>query len=352
MKKAAAILLALLFIPLVLIILIPSPIESVAWHPSISPALTGNLSPNQALSHSERLAEGLLFGPEDIAIDDAGRIYGGTQDGHSNRINTDGSVETWATTGGRPLGLHFDQQQNLIVCDAFKGLLSINQKATISTLTTSAEGIDFKFTNDIDIAKDGKIYFTDASKKWDQHQYKLDLLETKPYGRFLVYDPSTKTTTVLISDLYFANGVALSKDDSFALVNETWRYRVLRHWLKGDKAGTTEVFIDNLPGFPDGISGNDQGRFWLALMTPRLDDIDKMHPYPWLKNIAAKLPDSLKPKPIQYGFILGLNEQGKIDISLHDPSGSTLYEITSAEEHDGYLYIGTLSNNWAGRYKL
>ena len=352
MKKAAFVLPALLLIPIILLVLAPSPIQSVAWHPPIAPDLTGNLSPNQNLSRSERLAEGLLFGPEDIAVDNAGRIYGGTQDGHIKRINTDGSVETWVTTGGRPLGLHFDQQQNLIVCDAFKGLLSIDPTATITTLATSAEGVDFKFTNDVDIANDGKIYFTDASNKWNQHQYKLDLLETKPYGRFLVYDPSTKITTVLINDLYFANGVALSKDESFALVNETWRYRVLRHWLKGGKAGTTEVFIDNLPGLPDGISSNDQGDFWLALPTPRLGDVDKMHPYPWLKNIAAKLPDRLKPKPIQYGFILGLSEQGDIGISLHDPSGSTLHEITSVEEHNGYLYTGTLSNYWVGRYKL
>ena len=87
----------------------------------------------------------------------------------------------------------------------------------------------------------------------------LDLLEGRPYGRFIVYDPSTNEAEVLLKDLYFPNGVALSSSEEFVLINETWRYRILRYWLKGQHAGQKEVFIDNLPGFPDGVSSNDKG---------------------------------------------------------------------------------------------
>lgn len=38
---------------------------------------------------------------------------------------------------------------------------------------------------------------------------------------------------MLLKDLYFANGVALSKDESFVLVAETFQYRISRYWLKG-----------------------------------------------------------------------------------------------------------------------
>ena len=64
---------------------------------------------------------------------------------------------------------------------------------------------------------------------------------------FLRYDPSTGKTDMLLDGLYFANGVALSADEDYILVNETSRYRITRYWLKGDKAGSSEIFADNPP---------------------------------------------------------------------------------------------------------
>lgn len=46
--------------------------------------------------------------------------------------------------------------------------------------------------------------------------------------RLLQYDPKTKKSTVLMKNLHFANGVQLSNDESFVLVSETAKSRVLR----------------------------------------------------------------------------------------------------------------------------
>jgi sugar lactone lactonase YvrE len=352
MKKTLLIIFTILILAIIALFIYPSPVDSVAWNPPPAPQLSGVTAPNNLLASAELLAQGEIYGPEDVAVDQQGLIYAGTQDGLIKRVLADGTVETWANTGGRPLGLHFDADGNLIVCDAYKGLLSINPAGEISVLTTSVNGVPFGFTDDLDIASDGKIYFTDASSKWNQGNYILDLLETRPYGRFLVYDPADKTTTTLIDNMYFSNGVAISEHEDFVLVNETWRYRVVRYWLSGEKAGSHDIFIDNLPGFPDGISANRKGRFWIALPTPRLPAVDSMHPKPWLKNLSAKLPDWLKPKALEYGLILGLDEAGNIVTSLHDPEGKNLREITSVEEHGGYLYIGSLGNDRIGRFAL
>jgi sugar lactone lactonase YvrE len=352
MKKILLTLFSILILAIIALFIYPSPIDSVAWNPPTAPQLSGPTAPNKLLASAELLARGEVYGPEDVAVDQQGRIYAGTQDGFIKRVLTDGTVETWVDTGGRPLGLHFDHGGNLVVCDAYQGLLSINPAGEITVLTTGVNGKPFGFVDDVDIASDGKIYFTDASSKWNQANYMLDLLETRPYGQFLVYDPASKTTTSLIDEMYFSNGVAISEHEDFVLINETWRYRVIRYWLKGKKAGTHDIFIDNLPGFPDGISANRKGRFWLALPTLRLPAVDSMHPKPWLKNISAKLPDWLKPKPVDYGLILGLDEKGNIITGLHDPSGENLREITSVEEHGGYLYIGSLSNDRIGRFVL
>jgi len=352
LKIALVLLVFLVALPIIALTLTSSKINSVAWNPPPAPAMNGPYALNELLKQSELLGVGAVVGAEDVAVDQEGLVYGGTHDGKIVRIHADGRTEAWADTGGRPLGLHFDKRGNLIVADSYKGLLSIDPQANISVLSRSAEGQAFAFCDDLDIAADGKIYFTDASSKWTHSDYDMDLLETRPYGRLLVYDPDSQSTSVLARDLYFANGVALSHDEDFVLVNETWRYRVMRYWIKGPKQGELDVFIDNLPGFPAGISADNQGRLWLALATERKADLDAIHPYPWLKNLVTKLPEFLQPQAARFGFVLGLDQQGKVIANLQDPSGEHLYEITSVQEHGGYLYFGSLSNDRIGRLPI
>lgn len=338
---------------LIILFLIPSaPIDPAAYTPPKSPEFIGVLAPNNLLQKAELLALGKINGPEEVAVDSQGRIYGGTQDGKIMCLLPDGRLDTFAETKGRPLGIQFDKNNNLIVCDSYEGLLSINPRGKIKVLATTADKVPFKFTDALDISSDGTIYFTDASFKYGQNEYLYDLLEAKPYGRFMSYDPATGQTKVLLKDLYFANGVALSQHEDFVLINETYRYRIIRYWLKGSKAGTHEIFIDDLPGFPDNISSNRQGTFWLALFTVRNEAMDKLHPFPFLKAQLSKLPKASWPKPKPYGLVLALDEQGNITQSLHDPSGRYLKEITSAREYGGYLYLGSLHNDRIGKYKL
>lgn len=352
MKKIVIGVVGILTILIIIFLLKSAPVDPVAYTPPKSQELEGVLAPNNLLQNAELLALGKINGPEEVAVDSQGRVYGGTQDGKIMRLLLDGKLETFAETKGRPLGIHFDKNENLIVCDSYKGLLSINPQGKVKVLATSANEVPFKFTDALDISSDGTIYFTDASSRYGQTEYLYDLLESKPHGRFLSYDPATGKIMVLLENLYFANGVALSQQEDFVLINETYRYRIIRYWLKGPKVGTHEIFIDNLPGFPDNISSNNKGTFWLALFTVRNEAADKLHPSPFLKAQMSKLPKSLWPQPEPYGLVLALDEQGNIIQSLHEPTGKHLKEITSAREYGGYLYLGSLHNDRIGKYKL
>ncbi|MFZ5724715.1 MAG: SMP-30/gluconolactonase/LRE family protein [Pseudomonadota bacterium] len=337
---------------LAILLTLGSPVSSVAWTPPPAPAFTGILKPNDKLQRAELLARGQITGPEDVDVDAEGRIYGGLADGRIVRMRPDGAPEDFADTGGRPLGLEFDDGGNLIVADAKKGLLSISSGGSITVLATEADGVPFGFTDDVDIAANGIIYFSDASSKWRHPDYPLDLLESEPYGRLLAYDPATKTTRVLLDGLHFANGVALSSAEDFVLVNETWRYRIVRYWLAGERAGQHEIFIDNLPGFPDGVSGNRQGTFWVALASPRKTSLDAIHPFPRIKELVASLPSFLQPKGVRYGLVIALDQNANIVASLHDTGGDHLREVTSVEQADDWIYFGSLSNDRIGRLKV
>jgi len=178
------------------------------------------------------------------------------------------------------------------------------------------------------------------------------MLEARPHGRFMRYDPATGTVTVLLRGLNFANGVALSRDEDFVLVNETYTYSIHRYWLVGPKAGKSDIFIENLPGFPDNISSNGKGKFWLALFTVRNDVLDVLHQYPMIKSLLSKLPISLWSKSKRYGFVVALDERGNITETLQDPTGEHLYDVTSAQEYAGYLYLGSSQADRIGKLKV
>ena len=327
----------------------PVPINPAAWTPPAAPELTGVYAQNSELAGIQRLSiEGDK--PEDVAFDAQDRIYCGADDGRIFRFQPDGTrPEVFAQTKGRPLGLMFDREGNLIVADAMVGLMSIAPDGKGTVLSTAAEGVSFRCTNDLDIAADGTIYFTDATSKFPLTQLKADLLEHQPNGRFLAYDPRTKQTKVLLRDLYFANGVAVSPDQSFVLVNDTGAYRVRRYWLKGEKQGQADIFIDNLPGFPDGISSNGRDTFWLALVNRRDKALDALQPHPFLKKVVWRLPNFLQPNIKRYAFALGLDLNGKVVRNMQDPSPQCFTQIANVVEHKGALYFGSIGERAIGR---
>lgn len=332
------------------LLLWPVPIDPAAWTPPEAPELAGVYEPNTRLASVERLGEDMGIGPEDVAVDGQGRIYGGMEDGRIVRLQPDGSQpEVFADTGGRPQGLHFDAAGNLVVADVSKGLLSIAPDGAMTVLSTEQGGVPFGFTNDLDIAADGTIFFSDATYKFNVGEHLVDMMEHRPNGRLLAYDPRTQTTRLVLDKLYFANGVAVSPDQSFVLVVETWKYRVQRYWLTGSRQGESEVFIDNLPGFPDGVSSNGRDAFWLALVSPRNPDLEALLlPNPFLRKIYLRLPEALLPPEENYGLVLGLDMEGRVAHNLQDPSAS-YPQITSVQEHEGMLYLGSLVEDAIGR---
>ena len=327
----------------------PVPIEPTSWE---SPRDT-RTDPEYSLN--KKLKDIRIFwdndghtGPEDIVLKD-NKIYVGYDSGVI--MSNDG---IFSNTKGRPLGMAFDSEENLIIADAVRGLISIDRNGEVKTLSTKSDSdnIPFKFVDDLDIASDGKIYFSDASSKYGYGSDRLELFEHTPNGRLLVYDPATKETKTLLNDLYFANGVALSTDESFVLVNETCMYRIQKYWLKGEKAGTSEVFIENLPGFPDNVSSNKEGIFWVAIFNPRNNFIEMSANKPFLRKMVLRLPESLQPQPINHSYVLGLDEGGKVVHNLQYQADNAYSPITSVKQYENNLYFGSLTHEGWGKIEI
>ncbi|EIM07073.1 strictosidine synthase [Planococcus antarcticus DSM 14505] len=237
------------------------------------------------------------YGPEDVIADDQGRLLCGVEDGRILRIHPErGSEEVIGNTGGRPLGLELLPDGQLLICDAHKGLLQLNKETgKIETLVQYVDGIPLRFCSNAAAAKDGTIWFTESSDRYDFEQYTGALLEHRPSGRLFKRYPNGQAEVVL-EGLYFANGLILSSDEQAVIFSETGGYRINRLWIRGADAGKRELLVDNLPGFPDNISRLQDGKFWVAIVTNRNSLLDRLGTMPaFLRRLLWRVPAGWQP---------------------------------------------------------
>lgn len=238
-----------------------------------------------------------LPGPEDIAVDGAGRVYTGGRDAIVWRIGPDGVTIPFADVGGRPLGMMFDGRGHLVVANHGVGLQRVAPDGTVSLIASEAAGSPIRFANDIDIAADGTVYLTDSSSRYntaslgaDATSYLFpDLLDGRAAGRVIAVAP-TGATEVLLDGLHFPNGVALTAGGTRLWIAESNRFRVLEYRL-ADRA--VRVLVDDLPGIPDNINRDADGSMLVALYD-RVVALDTLVlPFALARQIAIRLPQRL-----------------------------------------------------------
>ncbi|MBX3174778.1 MAG: SMP-30/gluconolactonase/LRE family protein [Gemmatimonadaceae bacterium] len=335
----------------------PVPVSPVAWEAPDSPGYVGVFATNDVLARADSLTTLGESGPEAIIADASGRLYTGTSDGWIIRYDSGGvAPQRWVRTGGRPLGMAFDSTGTLWCADGALGLIAIAPDGSLRVVATEADGVPIGLADYVDVARDGRVYFSDATTKFgSSHGHALEaslleILEHRGNGRLLEYDPSTDSIRVLLGGLVFANGVALTHDDSAVLVTETGSNRVLRVERLGPGRGAVTTLIDALPGFPDNITRGEDGRYWIALVSPRNALVDRLAPYPFLRKVVRRLPDAIRPAPVNYSHVVAVNDSGRVLASLQDPDGH-FPMLTHALEHDGWLYLGSLSAPHAARLR-
>jgi len=341
----------------------PVSVSPAAWDAPQSEGYSGDFAPNNDLANLTLLSIGDHHGPEDIAerqTDVGRRLYVSSQNGDILEINpADDTHRIFAQTGGVPLGIEFDANGNLIVADAHKGLLSIAPDGTVTTLTDRVNDTPILYADDVDIAPNGIIYFSDASTKFGAkangstlEASLLEIFEHGKTGRILAYDPRDKQTYEIAADISFANGVAVAPDGQSILYNETGEYRVMRLYIDGPRLGETEELLSNLPGFPDNINPappltDGTPSYFLGLVSPRSQTVDNLSAKPRLRKIIWRLPAFMKPKAEEYSHLIRIDAAGNIIKSWQDPSGAYPL-VTGAISVDDQLYISSLRASGLG----
>ncbi|RCV11499.1 hypothetical protein SETIT_2G190700v2 [Setaria italica] len=333
--------------------------------------LLAHLLPSMATSHVEMesvyVGQRVLpvrlgrpaFGPESLAFDHRGNgpytgvsngrvlrwrgpLRGWTEFAHNHKHETVAACAAKKrlvvpeSACGRPLGLQFHRQSgDLYYADAYLGLMRVGRRGgQAEAVATEAGGAPLNFVNGVDVDQDtGHVYFTDSSATFQRSDYLTIVLTGDATGRLLRYDPATGVAAVLASGLSFPNGVAVSADGTHLVLAETARCRLLRHWLSGPRAGTTEHFAD-LPGYPDNVrlsdAGGDNGYYWVGLNRDKSWMAEGTTP----RSVAA-----VRVRAADGGVVEALRGLGNATVS----------EVV--ERPGGALWIGSVDTPYVGLFK-
>ena len=363
-RKKWLLVLALVVVLILYFGLWPVPIKPVSWKAPAWEGYQGVHAVNDKFTAVEVISLGGDTQPEHIVLAEDGKLYASVTRGNILRMNPDGTnQEVYANTGGRPLGFDFDSAGQLIVADAHRGLLSISPDRQITLLADKVAGDPIRFADAVVVAGSGKIYFSDATTRFyakdgivgggPEDVSSLDIIENSATGRILEHNPATQATRIVGKGISFANGIALSNDETMLFVAETGRYRVWKIDIMandldvGQDTQQASVLLDNLPGFPDNLMRGLDGKIWVGIPGPRIAALDKFAGAPFIRKLFMRLPRFLGPSPVHYGHAIAFTEDGEVVADFQDPVGA-FPTITGVTETVDRLYLHNLNKQGLG----
>lgn len=323
--------------------------DPVPWAPEPGFMVSEEVTDPRVSALVSAFSDATIQGPEDLAVDEQGRLYTGTQDGVIVRILASGETEIFADVGGRPLGLVFDHDGSLLVANHGLGLQRVAPDGEVQVLTDAANGDPILSANDVAVARDGTVYLSDSNPRYNSTtlpglaSYSLyDFLEGRADGRVIAYDPSTGLSSEVVTDLYFPNGILLDQSGTSLLITESTRFRITRYWVSGPEAGAREPFLENVPGILDGITRDDSGQIYLS-MYDRVDALERfVLPSRFARQFMVRIPPALiaAREPLS-GSILMIDDRATVirHLTGFNPAVSNVALLEDA------LLLGTLEGD-------
>ncbi len=202
-------------------------------------------------------AEPRLQHPEGIAVDAAGHVWCGSENGEILRIAPDGTgIQRMATTDGFILGVAFDAEGRLYACD-LKHQAVFRYDTGTGQLDSFATGMKIPNYPVVDVRR-GCLYVSDSHHFSDPGPgvWRFDLASG---AGGLWYDQA----------MVFANGMALSADGNTLYVCETFGRRVSQIPIGEDGTpGEAQVFVEGLAELPDGLAFDTDGSLYISCYEP------------------------------------------------------------------------------------
>lgn len=186
-------------------------------------------------------------------------------------LDEDGSVSVFRAPARHSNGNTRDPQGRLVTCEhGSRSLSRTEADGTITCLIDRFECRRLNAPNDVAVARDGSIWFSDPGYGIIGH-YEGEEAEFELPRRVYRLDPESGKATVATDDMDRPNGLCFSPDGSLLYIGDTGashtpggprHVRVFR--VNGERLEGGEVFAEMAPGMADGMRTDRHGNLWVA----------------------------------------------------------------------------------------
>jgi gluconolactonase len=181
------------------------------------------------------------------------------------RLGADGVLRTLRGPSNMANGNTYDRQGRLLTCEhATSRLVRQEHDGTLTTLADSYLGRELNSPNDVVVARDGTIFFTDPLYG-RRSPYGVPRAPGQPVQGVYGLGGRYPEPALLVSDVDGPNGLCLSPDERYLYVADTERRHVRRFAFDGAALTGGEVFAaltGDGPGEPDGLKVDSAGNVY------------------------------------------------------------------------------------------
>jgi gluconolactonase len=236
-------------------------------HQALDPAFTSLLdmkAPCRQIGSGFEFTEGPIWHPRDHYL-----LFSDIPP--SIRRRWDGkSCSEFLKPSNKGNGMTYDREMNLLVCEHASSSVARFSAGKRDVLASHFEGKELNSPNDIVVAGDGAVWFTDPT-----------------YGRMPVYGverpcqldfrgvyripPGGGVLDLVAEKSLFTqpNGLCFSPDEKLLYINDTDQTNIRVFDVDGGKLRNMRVFASgisdpNTPGAPDGMKCDAQGNIWVT----------------------------------------------------------------------------------------
>jgi gluconolactonase len=209
-----------------------------------------------------------------ITLPDGSVIFSETTANRTIRIDKDDKVSTFLENTNGSNGMAFDSEGRLFVTQVpfgTSGIAIIYPPAAKKVLVNNYEGKPFGRANDLTVARNGGVYFTDSANPTPEQPKGVPL----PPALYYLPPKATKAIQILLSDVRFPNGLVLSRDEKILYLNNTNGEYLVAFDVQPDGSlknrrnfGKYEGITVNASGVQvgggDGLTMDSQGRLYAA----------------------------------------------------------------------------------------
>ena len=230
------------------------------------------VSPRALRDTLERLATGCEWAEGPVWLSASARVR--FSDVPGNRVlewdSLSGETTVYLEDSGFANGRSVDREGRVVQCSHGRRQVELDDNGTITALCSRWQGGRFNSPNDVVVASDGSVWFTDPP--YGIHESGREGYPADPeYGGCFVFrfDPRSGEVAAMITDMVHPNGLAFSPDEKTLYVADTGYLqiegapRAIRAYpLRDGVVGEGRDVVAVTPGATDGFRVDVEGRIW------------------------------------------------------------------------------------------